>query len=127
LNLQRRPGGLLIANLQLIRDDGGERRLAQSWWSKEQHMVQRLATAFCGFECDGELLLGLRLPDELRQPGWSQLQLERRVLIGFSAETSRSASAEALRFRLIFGLFPGMSTDGDGKAKSYPTQISGHR
>jgi hypothetical protein len=61
LDLQRRPGGLLEADVQLIGDDGGQRRLAQARRPKEEDVIEGLAAGFGGFQGNGELLLGLSI------------------------------------------------------------------
>ena len=43
LDLQRRAGGLLEADVELVRDDGGERGFAQAGRAEEQHMIERFA------------------------------------------------------------------------------------
>ena len=79
LYLQRGSAGLLKAHAKLVRNDGGERRFAQSRRTEQQHVIECLAAAFRGFECDGELLLRLGLTDELAQLRRPQLQLKRGI------------------------------------------------
>ena len=61
LALERRPRGLHERHVQLGRDDVGQRRLAQSRGTRQQHVVERLATAPGGLyehlELGGDLLL----------------------------------------------------------------------
>ena len=82
LNLQGGAGGLLEADVELVGDDGGERGFAQAGRAEEQHVVERFAAGFGGFERDGELLLGFGLADEFREPAGAELELEGAVLVG---------------------------------------------
>ena len=86
LDLQRRPRRLLEADVQLVRDDGCQRGLAQSGRPEQQHMIQRLAARLGRLQRDRKLLLGLGLPDELPQPPRPQLQLE--ILLFLSARSA---------------------------------------
>ena len=45
LALQQGPGAGLYRNVQFVGDDLCQGRFSKTWWSVEQHVVQRLATA----------------------------------------------------------------------------------
>ena len=83
LNLQRRAGGLLEADVELIGDDGGEGGFAQARRPKEEHVIERLAAGFGGFKGDGELLFGFGLADEFSEP--TRAQFEFKTLFFVSA------------------------------------------
>ena len=82
LDLQRRPGCLLKPDIQLIGDDRGQRRLAQSWRPEKQHMVQRLAARLGRLQRDRQLLFRLRLANELTQHPRPKLEFKGILLIG---------------------------------------------
>src|SRR6202142_1211561 len=44
-------------------------------------MIQRLAARFSGFNRNRKIFFNFRLPDELSQPLWPQLQLKRGVVL----------------------------------------------
>ncbi len=67
--LQNRPGGLLEADSQFGRDDGGERCLAQAGRAVQQHVIHGFAALLGGFDGDGEIFLELRLAGEVVQLG----------------------------------------------------------
>ena len=70
----------------LVRDDVGQRRLAESRRPEDQHMVERLAAAPGGLDEDAHLLLDARLADVLVQGFWPYRTVERPVLgTGFGA------------------------------------------
>ena len=81
LNLDRGPGGLLEADAQLIRNDVGQRCLAQSWRTGKQNVIERLAAIARRLQRNRQLLLGLALPDELIQPLRAQLQVQCEVIL----------------------------------------------
>ena len=82
LNLQRRAGGLLEADVELVGDDGGQGGFAQAGRAEEQHVVQGLAAGFGGFKGDGQLFFGLGLADELAQPAGAQFEFEALLFVG---------------------------------------------
>jgi hypothetical protein len=75
----RRSAG---SHVQFVGDDGGQRGLAQAGRAEEQHVVQRLAAGFGGFQGDGQLLFGFGLADELAQPAGAQFQLKALLFVG---------------------------------------------
>ncbi len=83
LDLQCRSRGLLERHIQFVGDDGGQRGFAQARRTEEQDVIQSFAAGLCGFQRDGQLLLGFGLADELAQPARTQLQL--KTLFFFSA------------------------------------------
>ena len=82
LDLQRRAGGLLEADVELVGDDGGERGLAQAGRPEEQHVIERFAARFGRFKRDGQLLLGFGLADEFAEPAGPQLEFEAVFFVG---------------------------------------------
>ena len=73
LDLQRRARGLLKRHAQLVGDDVGQRRLAQSRRPVEQHVIERLAARLGRLNCDLQIVLYFVLADKLAQPLWPQL------------------------------------------------------
>jgi len=71
LALERRPGGRVDVHAELDGDDAGERRLAQTGRSGEQHMVERVAAVPGRGDEDLELLLGGALADEVGEASGS--------------------------------------------------------
>ena len=82
LDLQRGAGGLLEADIQLVGDDGGERRFAQSGRPEEEHVIERFAARPGRFKGDSQLLLCLLLADEFPQPARTQLQFKGAFVVG---------------------------------------------
>jgi hypothetical protein len=52
LDLERGAGGLLVGDIEFVRDDGGEGGFAQSWRAEEEDVVEGFAAGFSGFEGD---------------------------------------------------------------------------
>ena len=75
LTLNRRARGLTKVDAHLVGDDSGQRGLAQSRRTIEQYMIQRVATFHGGLDEDGQILLGLILPDIFSQMSWPQVIL----------------------------------------------------
>ena len=61
--LDRRAAGQLDLHAQLVRDDVGERRLAEAGRAVQQDVVERLPAHLGGGDKDGEVFLHLLLPD----------------------------------------------------------------
>ena len=84
-------------------------------------MVERLAARSCRFKRNGELLLRLRLTDELCQPRGPQLQLEDGVVIDLaSGDKPLRICARPGEGNLLRGTLRTVrriSHWGDGKAK----------
>src|ERR1700678_966249 len=75
-NLQGRAGGLLEGCSQLVRNNAGQRSLAESRWPVEQHMIECLAAGLSRLNGDVKILFDFVLPDELLQPLRSKLELK---------------------------------------------------
>ena len=73
---------MLEADVQFIGNDGGQRGFAQPGRTGEQHVVQRLAAGFGGFQGDSELLFGFGLADELDQPARAQFEFKALLFVG---------------------------------------------
>ena len=82
LNLQRRAGGLLEADVEFIGNDGGKRRLSQAGRAEKQHMIKSFAAGFCRLEGNGQLFLGFRLANELPQPPGTELEFKALLFVG---------------------------------------------
>ena len=65
------------ADAQLVGDDVGQRRLAQSRRPVEQNVVQRFAARLGRLDGDFEIVFDLVLADELAQPLRPQLEFKR--------------------------------------------------
>ena len=81
LLLEDGAGGLFEADLQLGRDDGGQRGLAQAGRAVEQDVVHGVAPPARGLDGDGEVLLELGLAGELVELPRAQAGLEELVLV----------------------------------------------
>ena len=65
--LDGRAGGDADIDAHLLSDDTGQRGLSQTRRAVEQHMIQSLRAAAGGLDEDGQVLLGLLLPDIFHQ------------------------------------------------------------
>jgi len=95
LDLQRRPGSLLEAHIELIGNDSSQCCLAEPWRSKQQYVIQRLAAGFSGFEGDGELLLRFRLA--MNSPSQRGRSLSSKPCSSSAREALTSRSGELSR------------------------------
>ncbi len=81
LDLQRRARSLLERRVHFVGDNVSQRRFAQPRRSVEEHVVEWLAARTRRLDGDLEVVFDFVLPDELAQPLWTQLQLERRIIV----------------------------------------------
>ena len=70
------PEATRSVRAHLDRDDAGQRRLAEARRAGEEHVLARLAAGLGGLQKDRELLLQLRLADELVQAMRAQRAVE---------------------------------------------------
>ncbi len=63
---ERRPAGGVHPGAHLLRDDIGERGLAQAGGPVQEHVLHRLLALTNGPDGDGQALDEVRLPDVLR-------------------------------------------------------------
>src|SRR5690349_19283596 len=78
--VDRRTRADLDRNSELVRDDVGQRGLAQAWWPAQQHVLHRLGAARRRVEEDGEVLAYLLLADVFRRVAGSQREVELLVV-----------------------------------------------
>ncbi len=69
---------------QFVGDDGGQRGFAQPGRPVEQHVVERLAAGFGGFDGYGQVFFDLGLPNKFAQTLRPELQFKRRVVFNRS-------------------------------------------
>src|ERR1700738_4104574 len=70
--LQHRARRLAQVDTELVRDDMGERRLAESRRTEQQHVIERLFAFFSGLDEDRELAADFFLADVLVERTWPQ-------------------------------------------------------
>src|SRR6187200_1649549 len=76
LALQRRARRRHEADAELGRDNAGQRRLPQTGWAGEEHVVERLAAPAGRLDRDRELALDLLLAHEVLKPLRAQRAVE---------------------------------------------------
>ena len=94
LNLQGGTGGLLVADFQFVRDDGGKGGFAEARRPEEEDVVESFASRFCGFKGYGELLFGLSCPMNSERRVGRSLSSKASSSSALPAETRRSASVD---------------------------------
>ena len=78
--LDRGPRGGDEVRRHLVREDAGERRLAETGRTVEQHVVDALSALACGLDRDAKARDGLVLADVFLERAWTELALELRLL-----------------------------------------------
>jgi len=74
--LEHRPRGLAQIHAELVRKDMRQRRLAETRWAEQEHVIERLGASLRGFDEDRELLADLFLPDVFGEQPRAQRALE---------------------------------------------------
>ena len=89
--VERRAGGGLEPDAELIGDDARERRLAEAGWAGEQEVVDGLPPGARPVDEEAELFLDAFLADELRERLRPERSIERALLLGeIAGEIGRS-------------------------------------
>ena len=81
LDLERWSRSLLKCSAQFVGNDGCQRGLPQARRAVEQNMIKRLAARTGSFNGNREILLDLRLSNELIEPLRAELKLKRRIVL----------------------------------------------
>ena len=79
--LDHRSGGGAHRHAHLVADDVGERGLAESGRTVEQHVIERFAAAACGGNRHLQVVAHAILPDVLVERARTQSRLVLRVLV----------------------------------------------
>src|ERR1041385_2381109 len=79
--LDRRTGRGFQLGAHFVRDDVGERRLTQTWWSSEQHVIECFAASARGFHVNAQVLFYLTLSDVLFDASGAQRQIELTIFV----------------------------------------------
>src|SRR5438445_13750056 len=74
--LQHRARRMAQVDTELVGDDMGERRLAESRRAEQQHVIERLFALFRGLDEDRELAANFFLSDVLVKRAWPQRSVE---------------------------------------------------
>src|ERR1019366_1465249 len=77
--LQNRPRRGGQGHAELLGDDGGERRLAETRRPVQQDVIHRLAALAGGLDGDLEVLLQLPLSGEIGQPPWAEAHFKLQI------------------------------------------------
>ena len=91
--LDRGPRGGDQVRRHLVREDAGERRLAETWRTVEQHVVDALSALACGLDRDAKARDGLVLADVFLERARTELALELRLFRRCHRAQWRSAIA----------------------------------
>ena len=91
LALERRPRDRADADVELLADDRGERRLSEARGADEQYVVERLPAALGRLERDLELLLRALLADEVVEPPRAKRLLGLLVALAERGREERAA------------------------------------
>src|SRR5258706_2296072 len=123
LVVNRRTRRHLDGDAELVRDDVRERGLAESRWTAQQDMLDRLAAPACRLEQDAEIVADCLLADVFRQHSRPQREVE---LLVVRARIDHGVLVRHLRPRALRAVASASCVDGDAfqSTASSPTRAS---